>query len=171
MSLITFVETALQETRQRTLELTKDISLEELCWCPSQECNPVGFLLWHLARIEDIMLNRLLQRKPEIWESQNWYQKMNKPLRDSGFGYTAEQVRCFAVPTLADLQAYLAAVREEFLAYLRRLTPEKFDELARPDRPEWTVGRIFYQSIMHENQHLGTIEYLRGLYKAQPSQP
>jgi len=48
-----------------------------------------------MARSEDSFVNARIQSKPTIWESGKWYQKLNKPVNDTGSHYTAEQVSRF----------------------------------------------------------------------------
>ena len=93
------------------------------------------------------------------------------PEADTGVGYTAAQVANFAMPPLADLQAYFDALRQDTLAYLRRIDANELDVAPqRSSFPEvgtlpddFTIGRMFRQLIGEENQHLGHVAYLRGL--------
>ena len=63
---------------------------------------------------EDSSVHRL-QDKPQLWESEKWYQKFNKAINDGGAQHTAEQVAAFVVPDLKELLAYAEAVRKNTL--------------------------------------------------------
>jgi uncharacterized damage-inducible protein DinB len=151
----------------------RGLTAEELRWRPGSEANPIGFLVWHVARVEDRWLARFPQDSTEVWIRDGWAQRCGLPESDTGVGYTTEQVMHFRMPPLADVQAYFDAVRQETLAYLQRLdaselevTPKRspFPEVGGlPD--DFTIGRMFRQLIGEENQHLGHVAYLRGLQR------
>jgi len=74
--------------------------------------------------------------------------------------------------------AYFEAVRQETRAFLHGLAPEDCDFAPErppaPDRPReltrkiyegCTIGRMFRQLVGEFNQHLGQIQYVRGLQK------
>ena len=59
---------------------------------------------------------------------------------------------------------YLDEVREHTLRYLSALDWATLSEKPRADRfPEWSIQTILRQLSAHANQHLGEINYIRGL--------
>jgi hypothetical protein len=136
-----------------------------------------------MARSEVRFIQSLLQGKPQLWESEKWYQRLRKTANDSGSRYTAEQVAAFAVPELKDLQGYAEAVRKRTLEYLKDITPEKFDKKVNlppmgpppKDVPagkpkmspfaDATVGSMLSITLTHLAEHAGEISYLRGLQR------
>ena len=167
MELAEFMKRELERLQQGIGRATNDLAPAELKWQPNPEGNPIGFLLYHIARTEDRFVQASLQGKPPIWVSEKWYEKLNIPESDSGgFGYTAETVAAFAVPELAVLQAYSEAVRAQTVELLDNMTPEKFDEIINiPPFGELTVGALWVVIVGHHTQHAGEISYVRGLQK------
>lgn len=167
MELGEFLKIELERLQGGINRATNDLTPAELKWQPNPEGNPIGFLLYHMARTEDRFVQRSLQEKPPIWESEKWYEKLNIPQSDTGgFGYTAETVAAFVVPELQNLQAYAEAVRAKTLDYLGGMTPDKFDKVINvPPFGELTVGALWVVIIGHNTQHAGEISYLRGLQK------
>jgi uncharacterized damage-inducible protein DinB len=173
MDLKTFIADTLEECKRRLYRTLRGLTSEELRWRPGPEANPIGFLVWHVARVEDRWLARFPQDGTEVWIRDGWTQRCGLPEGDTGVGYTTEQVTNFRMPPLADVQAYFDAVRQETLAYLQRLdvselevAPKRspFPEVgALPD--DFTIGRMFRQLIGEGNQHLGHVAYLRGLQR------
>ena len=148
-------------------EAVDSLTHEELTWRPGAEANSIGFLLWHKARAEDILVQAMIQQKPEVWVSDKWYQKLNLP-EDSGdgYGYTAERVAAFPVPELDDLLGYAAAVRAKTVECLKGMTPDKFDEVVkRPFFGELSISQFFAITLSEITQHIGQIAYLRGLQR------
>ena len=159
-----FIEQCLAATQSLLLKTLDGLTPDDLAWKPREECNSIGFLLWHMLRTEDIMIQRFAQRKQEIYEAEGWSAKLGTPPGETGYNYSLEQMTKFTVPKLEDLLAYGKSVSEHTLIYLRSLTAEKFDEKVRPNRTE-TIGEIFGTVVAHLNQHVGQISYLRGLQK------
>ena len=171
----TFLEQTLEECKRRLVRTVQDLTAAELAWRPHPEANCIGFLLWHVARVEDRWLHRYAQDCPEVWSRDSWAPRCNLPAEVTGVGYTAEQLANFAVPPLAMLQEYFDAVRQDTLTYLHGLDDSGLDvhprRIAFPevsDRPlpdDFTILRMFRQLIGEENQHLGQMAYVRGLQR------
>ena len=163
----------------RTLESLTPV---ELKWQPRPDANSIGLILFHSIRAEDSSTH-MLQGKPQLWESEKWYQKFNKAINDGGAHYTAEQVAAFVVPDSKELLAYAEAVRKDTLEYLAGLKPEDFDRKVSlppppvpmatpvgspaPPRPPFNpvVGSILLMLITHLAEHAGEISYIRGLQR------
>jgi uncharacterized damage-inducible protein DinB len=174
MDIKTFIEQNLDENKRRLYRTLRDLTPEELIWQPGPECNPIGLIVWHMARVEDRWLCHFAHdHRPELWIRDGWAQRLGLPEGDTGVGYTAEQVAQFQMPPLDEVQGYFDAVREAMLTYLRDLDPSELD--VAPQRspfPEigslpddFTIGRMFRQLIGEYNQHLGQVGYLRGMQR------
>jgi hypothetical protein len=171
---------------KRLLDRTLDgLTPAEIKWQPRPDANSIGIILFDIARSEDASIQSRLRGKPQLWESEKWYQKLNKKADDSGGHYTAEQVAAFVVPDLKDLLGYAEAVRKQTLEYLKDLTPGQLDQKvelppmgppptatvagtpnqARMPPREMTVGSMLMMNVTHLAQHAGEISYLRGLQR------
>ncbi len=167
MNLTAFIEESLTKQQESLLQEVQDLTPTELAWRAGPKANPIGWMLWHMVRVEDMWIQFFAQKKPELWESQGWHKKFNLPTRDTGFGHTPEQVATFPVLNLKELLAYSDAVRASTLDYLRNLSPEAFAVIPREKRPEMSMGSIYRQIIGELYQHLGQIAYLKGLVRAR----
>lgn len=169
--------TGLQNVK-RGLDRTLDtLTPEELKWHPRSDANSIAIILFHMIRAEDSSIHTMIQGKLQLWESEQWYQKLNKSSTDSGSRYTAEQVAGFAID-VKELMAYGEALRKQTLGYLETIKPEDFDKklnlppmppppAGAPPRPafNFTVGTMLLMLVTHLSQHAGEISYLRGLYR------
>ena len=171
---------------KRLLDRTLDgLTPAEVKWQPRPDANSIVIILFDIARSEDSSIQSRLRGKPQLWESEKWYQKLNKKADDSGGHYSAEQVTAFVVPDLKDLLGYAEAVRKQTLEYLKDLTPGELDKKielppmgppptatsagtpnqARMPPREMTVGSMLMMNVTHLAQHAGEISYLRGLQR------
>ena len=166
MTLDEFIVDALAREQELLLEAVQDLTPDELGWRAGPEANPIGWILWHMIRVEDMWFQFFVQRKTEIWERDGWNETFGLPTRDNGFGHTQEQVADFPVLDLQALLRYGEAVRQATLEYLQTLGPDDYAVVPREQRPEMSVGAIFRQIIGEVYQHQGHIAYLKGLRRS-----
>ena len=165
MTLNEFIEDAFNIEHEYLMDALDGLTSDEIIWKPGPEANSIGWILWHMIRVEDMWFQFFIQHQPEIWEKDNWNEKFGLPTRDNGFGHTPEQVNNFPIYDLTEMLAYGSAVRTATLSYLKSMTAEQLDVVPREARPEMSVGRIFRQVIGEIYQHQGHIAYLKGLLK------
>lgn len=166
MDIRDFVKEGMTRVRNGTLNATRNLTQKQLLWSPAREANHIGFLLWHIARAEDALVNRWACGGTEVWLTGGWDKKIRLPSDKSVYEWTPELVADFK-PALPDLLAYAAAEREAALASISKLDLARLGDHPRPDRPEWSVANILQIAISHEAHHQGAIEYLVGLMKAK----
>ena len=156
---------------ERALE---GLTSAELAWRPQAECNPMGFIAWHMARVEDRYIQHFARGVAEVWVRNNWYTSFGLEATDHGVRYTLAQVATF--PPLAPemLVGYLADVRRETQAFLREFQLQALEVVSGrapfpPNIPagaeQWPMGHVFRQLFGELNQHLGQVSYLRGMVK------
>ena len=163
MTLNEFIVDALDKENGFLLEALDGLGPAELAWQPAADANSIGWILWHMVRVEDMWIQFFAQFQTELWETEGWHEKFGLPTRDNGFGHTAEQVNNFPSLDLGEFLQYRAAVRQATLAYLDTLTPADMETVPRERRPEMSLGAMFRQIIGEMYQHVGHIAYLRGL--------
>jgi uncharacterized damage-inducible protein DinB len=97
---------------------------------PHPNMNSMAWLLWHIARSEDMGVNRLIAHRSDVLASEGWAQRLNLSRRDMGTGMTDEEVAEFSarVNTVA-LREYSAAVGRRTQEVVRSLRAEALDEV------------------------------------------
>jgi hypothetical protein len=139
------------------------LTQEEAAWSPAAESNSIAFILWHVTRVEDFFVVRVILRETELYESEGWRQKLGTPAKETGFDYTVEQLLAWTVPKLEIIGGYSESVRKRTLALLNSIAPERLSEVARPDRSPDTIGAILCRITTEVALHTGQIAYIRGL--------
>lgn len=163
MTLNDFIADALEKETGFLMAALDGLSPEEMAWQPAPDANSIGWMLWHMVRVEDMWIQFFAQFRPELWESAGWHEKFGLPTRDNGFGHTAAQVNNFPRLDWPQFLQYRVAVRAATLAYLNALTPADLAAVPRERRPEMSLAAMFRQIVGELYQHTGQIAYLRGL--------
>ncbi|MBI2886490.1 MAG: DinB family protein [Chloroflexi bacterium] len=157
----------LEALRKRTLGTVAGLSRGQLLWRPAgSDANPIGFLLWHLARREDYHLQTRIGGGPQLWQTEGWHGRFGIDPEATGFGFTAQQVRDFPMPGLLDIIGYYYRVREATLAYLLASTDASLQG-PMPGMPETPIGVYLLARAGHEHEHWGQMDYLKGIMPAE----
>jgi hypothetical protein len=158
--------TMAQEGLARTVD---GLTPYEVAWIPALETNPIGFILWHMTRSQDSLVNSLLRGgKPQVWETGKWYEKMglNPDPKDGGGRYTMEQVRAFKTPPLNVLMDYNKAVTANTVEWLKTVKPEDL-KATLPFHGGREMPKSAFLSIVISEayQHSGQIALIRGMLR------
>ncbi len=155
----------------QVLEETLDgLTQEDLNKQPRSDGNSLGWLAWHLTRVQDDHIADLMGEE-ELWVKDGWHARFNRPpdSSDIGFGHSAEDVAAFRSPEVKTLLEYHRVVLERSKRYLSTLSVAELDrELNEPwFQPLPTVG-VRLISVMSDNlQHAGQAAYVRGLLQGK----
>ncbi len=134
------------EGEQRSLEdgVLRHLTEEHLRARP-QGLNSIIWLLWHMARVEDVGINVIVAARPQILDEQGWKERLGIAIHDVGTGMTGEDV--------ADLSARIdvSAVRAYRVA-VGRNTREAVQALPTAEWPRGPDGaaleRIRAQGVL-----------------------
>lgn len=172
MNVTEFIEKSLGESTGYIDQAIKGLSQEELAFRIKPHSNSIAFLMWHLARVEDLWINRILLGEKELYDSYGWFEKFGTPARDSGFGYDTKKLDAWPIPKLELLQAYAGAVRGKTQAYLKTLNENDLDEAKDFGWNKGTTGSALSHLVTEVGEHTGQIGYIRGIMKGiEPQAP
>ncbi|HSL27949.1 MAG TPA: DinB family protein [Anaerolineales bacterium] len=161
------------------LDLTDDLSDEQLNWKPEGYSTSIGFHLWHLARESDYLKAAILHHVPqlvpefgdgkEIWEKEGLAQKWGFPEelhKTVGTGLTDDVAATLPIPAKDELLGYLRnsyQAIEDFIELLdtRYPTFENIDEELQKKIEMIRLNLLVF--LTHDCRHLGMMECLKGL--------
>ena len=148
-------------------EVVRGIGVAELVASPAQGTNPIGWLVWHLTRVQDDHVADLAGGQ-QAWPA--WRERFGLPFDPdaTGYGQSADEVG--QVRGEASLLAgYHADVHARTLTYVRSLDA---DELERVVDTSWdppVTAAVRLVSVLGDTyQHLGQAAYVRGLQSSAP---
>jgi len=107
---------------------------------PHPRVNSVVWNLWHMARVEDVGLNRFIADRPQVMDSGNWLEKMGIPYRHNGYDMTLDEVDEFSQQiNLQALREYSLALKANTLEITASLELATLEETLTHDRVEQVV--------------------------------
>ena len=107
--------------------LLEGLSDEQVRRCPQPGVNSLVWLLWHMARSEDALVNVLLAGERQVF-AEGWGPRLGLPCADWGTGMTDSEVQeVTAALDLAALQAYRVAVGKRTRAVVEQLSLDDLD--------------------------------------------
>jgi hypothetical protein len=159
------LEDLVARVREALHAAMEGLTAEQLAHHVAPGANPIGWLGWHVCRIQDEHVAHVADQ-PQLYLHDGWAQRLGMPADggDIGYGHDAEQVRARTATDAEVLLGYLDAVCDRTVGYLRTLSDADLDRVV--DRlwdPPVTLG-VRLASVVNDNlQHVGQAAYLRGL--------
>ena len=132
---------------------------------PVSGANPIGWLVWHLTRVQDHHVSELLP-DDQLWSGGGWAVRFGRDAAptDVGFGHTADEVAAFDPVSAALLVEYHEAVDARTRDYLGALTDVDLDRVVdRRWDPPVTLGVRLVSVADDALQHVGQALYARGI--------
>ena len=156
---------AFDRVRQGVGRLLDGLAPAAVTWRPDPAANPIGWLVWHIARVQDVQVAAIAATE-QVWQSGGWADRLALPYEvdASGYGQDAAEVGRFPAVAPALLAGYLDAAHAATVAAitacqdadLARIVDHRFD-------PPVTLGVRLVSILADDLQHLGQAAYLRGL--------
>jgi DinB superfamily len=96
---------------------------------PYEYSNSIAWLVWHMARCEDLM-GFILRGHRQVLAEEEWLSRFDLSRHDIGTGMTDEEVGHFTTRVnLTTLKEYYKAVGKRTLEVVKGLRPEDLDEV------------------------------------------
>jgi len=142
------------------------LDADRLRWAPQAGANSIGWLVWHLSRVQDDHIAELIDGAGQLWATGDFAGRfwLKPDPHDTGYGHTPEQVAGVQAESPDALLAYFDAVQARTVAFVTDLTPDDLDRVVdeRWDPPV-TLGVRLYSVLDDCTQHVGQAAYVRGL--------
>ena len=161
---------------------------EQMRMRPQPRMNSVAWLLWHMARSEDVFINIVIKRDIQLLDDQ-WMKRLRIERRDIGTGMTESEVADLSEQIdLAAVAEYRSAVGKSVRQFVEELRPEDWTGdvdasdiqravsqgafgpnagwLETTFRGRSRAGVLSFITVIHNAEHLGealTVRSLAGL--------
>ncbi|MFI9383794.1 DUF664 domain-containing protein [Kutzneria sp. NPDC052558] len=145
-------------------ETIDGLTVEQLAWRAAPEANSIGWLVWHLTRVQDDHVSEVAG-VPQTWTEDGWAGRFALPFSDDAIGYGQNSDEVAQVRPDGDLLAgYFDAVYARTIAYLATLTDPDLDRVVdRRWDPPVTLGVRLVSVLDDDIQHAGQAAFVRGI--------
>jgi hypothetical protein len=162
-----------------------DLSDDQMRICPGKGLNSLVWLVWHMARTEDVAANLVVAGRDQVLDDE-WMRRMNLPWRIIGTGMTDDEVtEMTARADVAAVRAYRSAVGTRTRAVVQALRADAWDEIVGDEDikraaatgafRDWVEGtkypwlgwsradQLASSALRHNAAHIGEAVTIRGL--------
>jgi uncharacterized damage-inducible protein DinB len=141
------------------------LSAEQLAYRIDGSANSIGWLVWHLTRIQDDHVADVAQAE-QVWISGGWAELFGLPFPPlaHGYGHSSADVAAVRVASPELLTGYYDAVHEHTIRFvvgladadLSRIVDERWD-------PPVTLGVRLVSVVSDDLEHAGQAAFVRGI--------
>ncbi len=160
--LLRYAYDQIDETVQAVLD---GLPPDQLNTPPAPEANPIGWLVWHLLRVQDDHVSEVAGQE-QVWTAEGWADRFELPVdrTATGYGFDASQVAAVQVASPELLRGYATAVHDRSTEFLAGLSEDDLDRVIDESYdPPVTLGVRLVSVLSDDLQHLGQAAYARGI--------
>ncbi|WP_127571903.1 mycothiol transferase [Georgenia faecalis] len=156
---------AFSRVREEVHAAADGLSRDELAVRLDPDANSVGWLLWHLTRVQDDHISDVAGRE-ERWTADGWRARFALPVDGLGYGHSSEEVGLVRGFDAELVLAYYDAVHDRTAAFVRGLDDGDLDRVVDEDwDPPVTLAVRLVSVISDCLQHVGQAAFVAGVVK------
>lgn len=145
-------------------QAVEGLGLDDLTTPPAPGANPIAWLIWHLARVQDDHVTDILGAE-QLWVTGDWARRfgLDPDPSNTGYGHGPDDVAAVRPETPGVLLEYLEAVSDRTRTMLQGLAADDLDRIVdRSWDPPVTLGVRLVSIADDSLQHAGQAAYVRG---------
>ena len=111
--------------------------------------NSIAWILWHIARCEDIAINRIISEGEQVLDTDNYDRRLRIDRRDIGTNMSFNEV--ITLSNLIDinsLREYITAVATKTQKVIQELSPEHLNQIPNP---AYLMKVLFEEGAVNKN--------------------
>ena len=152
----------------RVRQAVTGLDRDQLAWAPAAGANSIGWLVWHLTRVQDHHVSELLDDE-QLYLCNGWADRFGLPAdpQDIGYRHSADEVAKVRPESPDLLVEYYEAVHARTLEFIGGLIDADFERVVdrRWDPP--VTRRVRLVSVAADDlEHAAQAAYVRGLLTA-----
>ena len=141
------------------------LDVEALTTAPAEGANPIGWLVWHLTRVQDDHMADIFDAE-QVWVTGDWGRRfgVDSDASNTGWNHSWDEVTTIRPDGAKALLEYYDAVSELTRGFLATVTAKDLDRVVDTRwNPPVTLGVRLVSIVDDEIQHAGQANYVRGL--------
>jgi hypothetical protein len=136
-------------------EVLEGLTEKQLRQLPEREEHSIAWIIWHLARIEDITMSKLVDGEEQLFDRDGWADQLGVSIRDTGNAMSRDEVVDLNQRIRFDrLKEYRQAVGRSTWNIVDRLDADRITQKVSPSQ----LNEILEDGSVHADAH-GLIEY------------
>lgn len=146
-------------------DVVEGLRAEKLAERPGPEANTIGWLCWHLTRVQDHHVAELMESE-QVWTVGDWASRfgLEPDPSNTGYGHSPAEVGRVRPDGGDAIVGYLDAVQSRTVTFLEGLGDDDLDRIVdRRWDPPVTMGVRLVSIADDSLQHVGQAAYLKGL--------
>jgi Protein of unknown function (DUF664) len=149
--------------RQVVHAVLDGLSVDDLCYRIDPAANSIGWLIWHLTRVQDDHV-AAAAGLDQVWP-EGWQQRAALPYPPMEIGYGQNPARIADLRLSAEfLAGYHDATYTQTISYVRGLHEADLSRVVdRSFSPPVTLGARLVSVLSDDLQHAGQAAYVRGI--------
>ena len=139
---------------------------DQLCKSPTPGTNNIGWLVWHLARVQDHHFAEAFEIN-QVWVDGDWGPRfgLQSDPANIGYGLSADEMARVKPDQLSAPLDYLDAVEAQTHPMIKALSSGDLDRIVdRRWDPPVSLGVRLVSVADDGLQHVGQASYLRGMF-------
>jgi hypothetical protein len=153
--------------RETVSDAVYGLTPQQLAHRVDTDANPIGWLIWHLTRIQDDHVAAAFG-VPQVWSAGGWAAAFGLAAdsADTGYGHNRVQVAAVAeaVASATRLTDYHEATYQQTVKLVSGITDPDLDRVVDTSwRPPVTLGVRLVSVINDDMQHAGQAAFVRGI--------
>jgi len=151
--------------REEVARVVDGLSSEQLAIRLAGHANSIGWLVWHLTRVQDDHVAGAFGRQ-QVWLEGGWQRRFDLPFEaaDIGYGQTSEQVGAAVGLDARELVGYHHDVHRRTLELLATLDDDDLERIVDSSFvPPVTLAVRLVSVLSDDLQHVGQAAFVRGL--------
>jgi len=167
MTIADLLADAFGRIRETVSDTIYGLTPEQLAHRIETDANPIGWLVWHLTRIQDDHVAAAFG-VPQVWSAGGWATAfgLTADSMDTGYGHNRVQVAAVAeaVSSATLLSDYHEATYQQTVKLVSGIADADLDRVVDTSwRPPVTLGVRLVSVINDDMQHAGQAAFVRGI--------
>lgn len=172
MSAVGYMKQSLAFIHGSYRQAAEGLSPEQLHFVPEGESHSIAWIIWHGARVEDLIVQQVIKGEPQEWDAAGWAERTGLPAKGFGTGQSTDDARAVRIDNYDEFARYAARVAALTQTYLSSLSDDDLErELTVGQRTESVGQAVTLHLVTHLNGHRGEINLLRGMMGFPPVMP
>ena len=152
--------------RETVLDVMSGLTPDQLTRRLDPEANPIGWLIWHLTRVQDDHVAGAFGVR-QVWRDGGWAARFGLPegTMEIGYGHRPAQVAAVSAKVSADPALLVEYHEATYQQTVKHVSAIKDADLARVVDRSWTPAVTLGVRLVIDDdmQHAGQAAFVRGL--------